>query len=645
MRAANWFLTIICFVLLAGCASTATGSSRSALLMAGPVTLSEPLELPGAGTLVVVRYPAVLEPDAEDAFYKAYVERSIGGSVRSSVAGGIESRQAANSLFIKSNYFAQSLYRELAERLPKEGVLLSPHRVALDANGALTSIPITSAETLPSVLAVDFVSYSFPDPERMMNSEPITFGDLFSPLVVVHADHRSRAPTHGLVMASGPILGATGGAARADALDALARLEAGAFQAPVRPLDFISYLDAASARLPATQGLAVYSEAQAVQVYPMEKILIDRYALQQMKFSPGTQLDPLERTFSAALADRIVAQIGTLDIDRASMVQRAAAIERFDPSLAALVFSGAPDPDVATRLRFAERMIEAERRFLAVQSQKIHEGVQTGEIGTQMRDVLVAEFDLLQKRRELARQQNLATAAAIAGVVAAGAVAANSGDTFDAGDYLAVDLLTDLAAISAMQAFNLSSQNKTAGVNFIQSMVPALEEQITVQVELLDSNEAISAIRIEDFRALLQERYAGSQRSIDTATSRCGFSSTMAEGQGVWHGECGGGRAEGVGAGVLRATGGKAIEYFGETENGMPHGVGYMVVHEASGTYALEGQFAGGAADGLVRVFRAGQTPREFTYRGGREIGPAPVGQRAPSLFETEGDTLLAMAG
>ena len=637
-------LTFFSF-FLGGCASTATGAARSALLLPEAAPVVGDVELPSAGTLVVVRYPAVLEPDAEDAFYKAYVQRAIGGNVQNSVAGSLESRQAATGLFLKSNYFAQSIYRELAERLPKEGVLLSPHRIALDSNGNLTSLPITDAETIPSALSVDFVSYSFPDPERMMNSEPITFGDLFSPLVVVHADHRGRAPTHGLVLASSPLLGGAGGAARRDTLDSLGSLEQGSFAAPVRPLDFISYLSGDATQLPPTQGLSVYSGAHAVQVYPMEKILIDRYALQQMKFSPDTQLDPLERTFSSALADRVVAQLGSINRERASMVQRAAAIERFDPSLSSLAFAGTADADVETRLRFAERMIEAERRFLAVQSQKIHEGVQTGEIGNQMRDVLVAEYTLIQRRRELARQQNLATAAAIAGVVAAGAVAANSGDNFDAGDYLAVDLLTDLAAVSAMQAFNLNNQNKTAGVNFIQSMVPALEEQITVQVELLDSNEAISAIRIEDFRELLQQRYASSQRSIDTASSRCSFSSNGNDALGVWHGECAGGVADGVGAGVLRASGGKVVEYFGETENGMPHGVGYMIVHSGAGAIAMEGEFKNGAADGLVRVSRASAPERDFVYRDGREVGPAPAGQSAPSLFSTEENTELAMAG
>ncbi|MEM9740523.1 MAG: hypothetical protein AAF829_11700 [Pseudomonadota bacterium] len=633
------------FVALAGCASTATGAGRSALLLPQATAPVSQIDLPSAGTLIVLRYPAVLDESAAETFYNAYAEAAIGGRVGSSVRGSLESRQAADGMFLKSNYFAQSIYRELVERLPKEGVLLSPHRVALDKDGRLTSIAMTEAESIPAVLAVDFVTYSFPDPERMMNSEPITFGDLFTPLVVVHADHRSRAPTHGVVLASAPLLAATGGAARTESLDAVQRLEQGDFDRPSRSLDFVHFLDGDLTREPASQGLSVSSRAHAVQVYPMEKILMDRYALRQMKFAPDTQLDPIERAFSSALAHRIVAQLSTMDLDRASMVQRAAAIERFDPSLSALAFADASDDDVQTRLRFAERLLEAERRFLAVQSQKIHDGIQTGEIGRQMRDLLTAEFDLLQRRRELARQQNLATAAAIAGVVAAGAVAANSGDTFDPGDFIAVDLLTDLATISAMQAFSLNSQNKTAGVNFIQSMVPALEEQITVQVELLDSNEAISAIRIEDFRTLLQERYADSQRSIDTVSSRCEFSIGDSDVRGVWHGECSGGIAAGVGAGVVRKANGAAVEYFGETHNGQPEGVGYMIVHNASGAFSLEGNFDDGQADGVVRVARAGATSREMIYRNGREVGPAPAGQVAPSLFKTEDDAVLASLG
>ncbi|MEL6661448.1 MAG: hypothetical protein AAFR33_00500 [Pseudomonadota bacterium] len=637
-------LVVFCAALLAGCASTATGSSRSALLAhEGPLPAVD-VELPSAGTLVVVRYPAILESDAADAYYSAYVKNAFGGRVGGSVYGSPEARQVADGVFLKSNYFAQSIYRELSERLPKEGVLLSPHRVILDEDGTLTSVPITQAESLPSALSVDFVSYSFPDPDRMMNAEPLTFGDLFSPLVTVHADHRVRTPTHGVVLASAPLLGSSGGAAREDAMKSLSALERGSFESEARPLDFIHHLSGEGSLSVASQGLSVFSKAHAVQVYPLEKIVIDRYALRQMKFSPNTQLDPIERAFTGALADRIVAQLAGLDIERASMVGRAAAIERFDPSLAALALVGSADMDVQTRLRFAERLLEAERRFLAVQSKKIHEGVLAGEIGQQMRDVLVAEFDLIERRRQLARQQNMATAAAIAGVVAAGAVAANSGDNFDAGDFLAVDLLSDLAVISAMQAFNLNSQNKAAGVNFLQSMVPALEEQITVQVELLDSNEAISAIRFEDFRGMLQERYANSQRSIDSVSARCGFVNPDAAGRGVWQGECAGGLAEGVGVGVLKA-GKSAIEYFGHASDGQPDGLGYMIIHGDTGNMAIEGSFLNGEPDGVMKVSRAGQTSRQIVFRNGQEVGPAPAGQKAPELFNAQSNTELAAYG
>ncbi|MEN0077978.1 MAG: hypothetical protein AAF753_02595 [Pseudomonadota bacterium] len=617
-------------LMLGGCASTATGRAQSALLLgpAGAPAATPDIALPDAAALVVVRYPAVLDPEAEDAFYSAFVDRAIGGEVRSSVVGSLEARQAADGVLLKSSYFAQSIYSELSERLPEDSVLLSPHKITLDAAGALSSEPVTEAEKLPAVLAVDFVSYSFPDLERMMESEPLTFGDLFTPLVVVHSDHRAQAPTYGVMLASGPLVSASRAASHAAAMGAVAELESGELSTPVRVLDFVSHLNGSAGAPPATQGLALYSEVNAVQVYPIEKLLIDRFALRQIRASSNSQIDPLEDAFSAALAERIVAKLSGVDHARATMVARAEAIARFDPSLAPFALMAPPDKDVATRLQFADRMLAAERRFLATQSRNIHEGTVGGEIGDQMRDVLSAEFTLLERRRELARQQNMATAAAVAGVLAAGAIAAGSGDSFDAGEFIAVDLATDLAVISAMQAFNLNSQNKAAGVNFIQSMVPAMEEQITVQVELIESNEAISAIRFEDFQALLLERYAASRRSIDASASRCAFKGGLGQPIGAWQGECAAGVAEGVGVGVIRRPNGTVVEYYGSAVAGAPQGPGFMVLHRPSGSaVSMEGTFDAGRADGIVEVARPGQRDMTRIFDGGVDKGPAPPAQ------------------
>ena len=64
--------------LTTGCATTAQGISESAVNKSVP---NEALrsDIPDAGVLAVVRYPATVEEDAKDAFHRAFAKRAIGG--------------------------------------------------------------------------------------------------------------------------------------------------------------------------------------------------------------------------------------------------------------------------------------------------------------------------------------------------------------------------------------------------------------------------------------------------------------------------------------------------------------------------------------------------------------------------------------
>jgi len=193
-------------LFLASCASTATGSKKSTLTsLSSGSTPTLTATAPEGTVMAVIRYPAVVQNEAKDAYYKAFESVSIGGSnKRKGDAAEIES--IADSVIVKSNYFALSLYKEMAARLPEHGVLLSPHAVKLDANGKLTSEPITQAEKIPSVVSVDFTTYSFPDLKEMMGPKPLTFGDLVTPLVSVKTDHRAASATQGVLFASTPLI-------------------------------------------------------------------------------------------------------------------------------------------------------------------------------------------------------------------------------------------------------------------------------------------------------------------------------------------------------------------------------------------------------------------------------------------------------
>lgn len=623
-RALILFGTVLALFLVAGCASTATGSSRSsAYVMPGEIVYTA--TAPEDTALVVVRFPASVTPEAESAYYDAYSRATIGGSLGKGIAGSSEARQIADGVLVKSTFFALSLYDSLRDRLPEHTVLLSPHEIGLDANGQLVSNPLTEAETLPSVLSVDFAAYSFPDPDRMMDDQPLTFGDLITPLVTVHADHRARAPTLGLMLASAPLSSPAGGAARDSAMGSLEAVQSGRFDASPRTHDFVSFLAGETGAISSTSGMSVNASSHSVQIYPVEKLVLNRGAFFAMQ-SGVTDADPLQSVFSGYMADRIIAMLNTVDAERAGMFQRAAAVSRFDPGLAALSLVGARGDDSDTRLRYATRMLAAERRFLAVQSEKIYDGVLGGEMGEQVREMLLAEYDVLEQRREIARQQNTATTLAVIGAIAAVAVASSSGDSLGGGEYIAIDVLTDLAMLAALQAYSLNGESRAIGENFVQSIVPALEEQVTIQLDLLDSNETITAIRFDDFRTLLQDRYAASQRAIETVASSCAYAHDTSERIGTWQGECNGGLANGFGVGVAQLAGGETVEYYGDARDGRPNGTGYLISHGAAGSQAIEGRFRDGRPDGVMLVSRAGAPDIFRQYSGGRDVGPAPYG-------------------
>lgn len=619
-------------LLASGCASTATGSHRSAALMQGP---AQPLQVkaPLGSVLTVIRYPAVVETAAHDAYIKAYLTTPMGAQVRN-LENDQDAATIADSIVVKSNYFALSLYKELVKRMPEHSVLLSPHAIKLDKNGTLISEPITQAESIGAATLIDFVAYSFPDPDKIMSNVPLTFGDLITPTVVVRTDHRAAPATDGLLMASAPLLGAAAGANRKAVTDSIEALENGDLKADTPELAFVSWLANKGKEEVATDGLRVGLSPNAAQVYPLEKILLDRQALAAMSGS-STDIDPLETAFSSAFADRIVAMLNDTNVDRAVMMGRAGSVAGFDPGLAALTAGGTEREDAKTRMLYAERLLDAEKKYLSVQSLRIYDGIYNGEMGAQVRDLLKSEYEVLEERRDLARKQNAATALAILGAVAAGAsIAHNSNSqTYNYSDVLLTDALLTAAYYAGTKAFSYKRQNAAIGRNYLSSIVPAIEQQTNVQVNLLDSSETITAIRFEDLQDKLHTLYDKNQRSMDVIASRCRYSPDGAT-QGVWLGVCENGVAAGEGVGAARQDGGFSQEYYGQAKNGRANGKGFMIYHRPDMSYSIEGRFIDGEPDGIVKVSKPGRPDQMRIYERGRDMGAAPAGSTNPSPFD-----------
>ena len=611
-------------VVATGCASTAKGVSTSALRGGPEVPLR--LEAPAGTALAVVRYPAFVDSAAEQAFAKAYRDNAFGGRVGET--DPVEVNALADSVVLKSNYFAMSLYRELASRLPEHSVLLSPHEIKLAEDGSLTSEPMTQAEALPSVVTVDFTAYTYPNAKAMMGGKPLTFGDLVTPVVSVRTDPRANVATEGLLLASTPVREAAAGSNRAQALADAARLEQGRIEAGVPELDFIAHISGEPRQGTATVPIG-RGRTGAVRNYPIEKIKLESA---QLKTLSDTQTDVLEIPFTNGFANKVIDIINRTDASKAAMFKRADAIGDFDESLAALTLAGSNQQDYLTRLRYAERLLEAEQKYLSVQSLRLYDGVVNGEMGAQVRDMLTEETRVLERRRELARQQNIATAAAIVSAIGGVAVATqdNDGRGPSYGQQIAANAMIQAAIFSATEAMRKNRQSKGVSNNYIQSVVPALNAQTEVQVDLIDSSETITAIRFEDLKDKLGELYAENQRALDTIATRCAY--TGPAGSGTWLGACENGVAEGSGVGVFRRSNGDLVEHYGYARAGRADGPGYRIVRAPKGSYSLEGNFQNGVANGVVRVERSGDV-QVRRYTNGKDVGAAPAGTVVASPF------------
>jgi hypothetical protein len=615
-------------LLLAGCAGTARGVKQSVYQPDDSLSLVDPGQS-NADAMVIIRYPAVIDADAATLYYVTYAKHAIGGAYDADSGATQESDRIAQAIIAKSNYFAMSLFRELRERLPADTVLLSPHLVELDDEGGLVSRPLLAAEQIPSVLTIDFSVYSHPDSSKMMGAPPLTFGDLVTPLITVHSGRWLRPSTHGLLLSSEPLLGAAWAQAERQADEQLAaRLDE---QAPgfQRSLDFVYFLDRGpqdDRALPLKSPGESRQEVVAVEAHPLEKIRMDGERIARLPVDYA--VDPFAEDFVKGAATRVVAALNRADHDRATFLARQAAVARFDPQLGEVFLSRTAAEDVRARLRMAEALVAAERKFLSAQSASLYEGAYDGHHGDQMREMLAGEYHLLEERRDLARQQNVGTALAILALAGAVYIGDNSsGSNFFESSTMANILLAS-SVWGMSSAFGANAESKTIGENFLAQMAPAINNQVTVQVEWLESREEISARDFTTFREQTLALYQRSVRAVAAeAAAPCAFGHPALEAPGRWFGPCEAGRAAASGYGVAVDPRGYSVEYLGAAADGWADGTGAMIVRipGEAGAAFFEGSFSRGLPDGVVRVEEPGRKPRVRQFQAGKDRGAADV--------------------
>ena len=616
-------------VLLSACAGTARGVKQSVYQHDESLSVVD-FSQSQADAMVVIRYPAVVQEDAIPAYYRSFEQNAIGGSVDRSGLPPMETERIAQSIIAKSNYYVMSLYRELSSGFPKDAVLLSPHVIELDENDRLTSRPLLASEQIPSVVAIDFSVYSFPDPSKMMDSPPLTLGDIVTPLFVIHSNHWVRPPTNGLLLSSEALVEASWTLSRDQATGQVEAL-LGQGEVPVRELDFIRFLDRGDMSfkdLPLKGPGESRREVVAVEVHPLEKIRMDPETMLQIRANPG--LDPFAEEFVKGAATRIVTALNRADHDRATFFERQAALSKFDPNLGIAFLSNSGNEDLRARLQMGEALVKAERRFLSAQSAALYEGTYEGTYGDQMRQVLEAEFKMLEDRRDLARAQNWSTAIAIVAMAGAAYAGSDPGSSnfFNSRTFGNMAMMTSLWAMN--KAFSTNAQSKTVGENFLLQMAPAINRQVSVQVEWLESTEEITA---RDFNELREKTLALYQRSVRGVNFEydpsCSFAHPAMETSGTWFGRCDNGKAYAGGYGLVLDAQGNTIEYLGTASGGLAEGTGAMIFRSPGqeGAVYYEGSFSAGLPHGVVWVEEAGRKPRVRTFQAGLDKGAADVDQ------------------
>jgi hypothetical protein len=257
--------------------------------------------------------------------------------------------------------------------------------------------------------------------------------------------------------------------------------------------------------------------------------------------------------------------------------------------------------------------------------------------GDQMRQMIAAEYRMLEERREIARAQNWSTALAI--VALAGA--AYAGSNSDSGNFFKSSTAYNLAMMSSIWAMNSAlskrAQSRTYGENFLLEMAPAINRQVSVQLEWLDSRQEITARNFSEFREQTLALYQRSVRSLSAHSfdPRCRFSSPELELPGRWFGLCRKGLGYSNGFGLVMDEEGNTVEYVGSASGGLASGEGAMIVRPAGdgGARYYEGTFERGLPDGVVRVEEPGRTPRVRRYKRGRDAGSADESELQRFVF------------
>ena len=630
--------------IISGCAGTAKGKDTSVYssLKAEKVSDQQQSE---ASALIVIRYPAMIHADAENLYVSSFAINAIGGTVPYDVHGDRQTARIAQSIIEKSSYYAMSLYHELKSVLPENSVLLSPHIVVWDKENKLHSRPILGSEQVPSVLTIDFGIYSFPDIDELMNTPPVTFGDLVTPLIIVKSSRWIQPAMSGLLISSQPLASSAWRQIQREThKDLQSKLDDRPLEISAS-LGFISFLgerDAVNLALPLKHTGNGNQQLAAIEQYSLEKIQMNGSVIASLP--DNYAVDPFVQSFVKGASTRIVEVLNSVDHEKATFFARQSALARFDPELAKVFFIQSSDESVRARQQLAEALVGAERDFLAAQSDSIYDGTYGGNYGSKMRKIIAAEYRMLEERRQLARKQNITTAVAV--IALAGSVYGAVASTVASTTAVAVASGAALAGSGWALHKSLETRTESKEVNryFLARMAPAFDRQMAVQMEWLESKEVITARSFAEFRNKTLSLYQSRVRSMQvSADYQCQFSHPHFAQPGRWYGVCEDGLATGRGYGLIVSNRGDTLEFIGDAESGLASGSGGMIMQRKGqlGATYYEGSFSKGLPDGVVRVEKPGELPKLRQYKAGTDVGKGSAAKLQSLNFAPTSSTAI----
>jgi len=250
--------------------------------------------------------------------------------------------------------------------------------------------------------------------------------------------------------------------------------------------------------------------------------------------------------------------------------------------------------------------------------------------------MIEGEYKLLEKRRSEARKQNVTTAVAALAMVGSvyGATVSGAAGAAFMQNFAGVFMLGSLWAMSS--TFKTQAASAEMSEHFLTLIAPALERQMSVQMEWLESKEKITAVGFAEFRNKTLSLYQARVRSLQTdVTDRCGFKHPSFSGPGRWYGSCKDGQASERGYGVLGDSSGSYVEYLGTAQDGLASGTGGMIVRSAksNGVIYYEGNFSHGLPDGTVKIEEPGRKSRVREFRAGVDVGKGNTSELQSLVF------------